>query len=301
MAYRVFAGGFPWWILHAQVKHWCWDNSATWPTTCQIVRKCQAETLVVCFLGFDDAHTAQTAIDRLRGQAFHGYRISLKISRDSKAPASTPQARSAGSTPAVGSGPIPPWNQKLPMVNAPKQESKPESLQGQPEEPSSGSGLPVQAGALPPPPLQPGEAVQAEKKEHPVEAGQEIEPEAGEAHPVQLGRDVQQGVKQNDTQEWELLDESAPQAESPAVTHEAASPTVWSPTSPARSPTRSPSSEAPTLLLPEGQEENFALMEEMAKVKSEMKEIKEELKEEEKESFEEEPSEKEGDTETPSL
>lgn len=139
------------------------------------------------------------------------------------------------------------------------------------------------------------------KKEHPVEAGQEIEPEAGEAHPVQLGRDVQQGVKQNDTQEWELLDESAPQAESPAVTHEAASPTVWSPTSPARSPTRSPSSEAPTLLLPEGQEENFALMEEMAKVKSEMKEIKEELKEEEKESFEEEPSEKEGDTETPSL
>ena len=103
-------------------------------------------------------------------------------------------------------------------------------------------------------------------------------------------------MKQNDTQEWELLDESAPQAESPAVTPEAASPTLQ--TSPARSPTRSPSSEAPTLLLPEGQEENFALMEEMAKVKSEMKEIKEELKEEE-ESFEEEPSEKEGDTETP--
>ena len=171
-------------------------------------------------------------------------------------------------------------------------------MQGQPEEPSSGEGLPVQAGALPPqPPLQPGEAVPAGKA-HPVEAGEEVKPEAGEAHPVQAGAAVQQEAKQNDAQEWE----------SPAVTPEAASPTVWSPTSPARSPTRSPSSEAPTLLLPEGQEENFALMEEMCRVKSETKEIKDFKLKEEEESFEEETSEKaedtekeEEDTETPSL
>ena len=84
MAYRLWCGGLPSWLVHEDVKLWAFGNSGVWPANVQLVRKCNGETKISAFLGYHKQQEAKVVLERLSGVPCQGFRVSLKVSKDSE-------------------------------------------------------------------------------------------------------------------------------------------------------------------------------------------------------------------------
>ena len=282
MAYRVFLGGVPAWADHGLVKQWCWHNSLMWPDTVQVVRRWPGETQLVCFLCFQDYNAAATALDRLKCVPFHGNRITAKWSKDSKPPPDTPKFQSVattgapaamgatGAAPAVGAT-VSPAAMASTGATASGSTVPPAAMEGTGAAPPAameGTEAPPIGATVPP-------AAMEATVQQPPPIGATVPPAAMEAGedtvaPAAMDAPVQQPPPAEDTE--------VPQG------MKAYTPTEGSltPTSPAVS---SPSSECPTVIVPEGQEQLVETSKELYKVKTEALKIKEEIKEEIKDEF----------------
>ena len=288
MAYRVFLGGVPAWADHGLVKQWCWHNSLMWPDYVQVVRRWPGETQLVCFLCFQDYNAAATALDRLKCVPFHGNRITAKWSKDSKPPPDTPKFQSVatteapaamgatGAAPAVGATVAPAMGGT--GATAAGATVPPGAMEGTEAAPpaameATGAAPPIDA-TVPP-------AAMEATVQQPPPAEDTVAPAAMEAT-------VQQPPPAEDTEVQQAMDatvQQPPPAEDAEVPQamKAYTPTEVSltPTSPAESP----SSECPTVIVPEGQEQLVETSKEFYKVKTEALKIKEEIKEEIKDEF----------------
>ena len=275
MAYRVFLGGVPAWADHGLVKQWCWHNSLVWPDYVQAVRRWHGETQLVCFLCFQEYNAAATALDRLKCVPFHGHRITAKWSKDSKPPPDTAKLQSVATTGApaamerTGAAPAVGATVALAAMEATVQQPPPavgatvapaamEATEQQPP-PAEDTVAPaaMEATVQQPPPA--GDTVAPAAVQQPPPAEDTVAPAA-----------VQQPPPAEDTEVPEAMTAYTP-------TEVSCTPT---------SPAESPSSECPTAIVPEGQEQVVETSKGLYKVKTEALKIKEEIKEEIKDEFE---------------
>ena len=84
MAYRLWCGGLPAWLVHEDVKLWAFGNSGVWPGNVQLVRKWHGETKISAILGYHKQQEAKDILERLSGVNCQGFRVTLKVSKDSE-------------------------------------------------------------------------------------------------------------------------------------------------------------------------------------------------------------------------
>ena len=84
MAYRLWCGGLPAWLVHEDVKLWAFGNSGVWPGNVQLVRKWHGETKISAILGYHKQQEAKDVLERLSGVNCQGFRVTLKVSKDSE-------------------------------------------------------------------------------------------------------------------------------------------------------------------------------------------------------------------------
>lgn len=82
-------------MRHEDLKHWCLNNSALWPRAVQLVWKHECETKVSAHLGFGAQDESRLALGRMENVPFWGWRVTLRMSRDSAELAEMPEAKNA--------------------------------------------------------------------------------------------------------------------------------------------------------------------------------------------------------------
>ena len=309
MAFRVYCGGLPASCCHSALKQWCSAECGLWPDMVQIVRKYEGETLVSAFLGFSSSQDAEAAIFRLQNVYFWGYRVTVKMSRDSPAGQQSQPWKQGGTTAptraptgvpaAFASLRFKPGEAKVPPT-APTKEMKAPAEAGMAEEPrveeawkaAAEAGAATSSQMLPKEqkmPITPTEELQAVQA--PAEGGVATipTPEIETKMPITPTEELQAvqapaegGVATIPTPEIETKMSTTPTLEAGGATAVKAE---RSPTSPARSPTvfsdssshdTEPSS-APTVLNDPVDQRRRELHRRMVEVKGEIKQIKSEL------------------------
>eukprot|EP00434_Breviolum_minutum_P014843 symbB.v1.2.013088.t1/scaffold920.1/size152120/10 len=284
MAYRLWCGGLPSWLVHEDVKLWAFGNSGVWPGNVQLVRKWHGETKISAILGYHKQQEAKDVLERLSGVNCQGFRVTLKVSKDSE---EKMKAHVNAKEPEEEEKTKPGVAQAVVANEA----GNPQERQEQPVVVPAASSSPTKQEASVPAPAEPAMVEAAEQQEVSVPAP--AEPaivEAAEQQEVPVPAPPQTPVVEAAEQqeasvpappEPPIVGTEVPVPPQPLVEEkveegmQACSPTE--PVSPTWSPTE-PSSPPPTVLVPDRETaEILDATKELIAVKEEIVEIKKEL------------------------